>query len=110
MRSGRSNKLVGQIGEFLVFAELGRRGYVATPFSGNVPDFDIIAVDARGQSLPIQVKTNGGAGSCQFSGRKHLRIDREEPTGRQRVVGVRIPGRHQSSPMTTGPLGTRLVE
>jgi hypothetical protein len=29
-------QLAGQIGEHLVVAELGRRGVVATPFSGNV--------------------------------------------------------------------------
>jgi DNA modification methylase len=34
MASGLSNKLIGQVGEFLVCAELGRRGFVATPFAG----------------------------------------------------------------------------
>jgi hypothetical protein len=42
--SGRSSKLTGQVGEFLVCAELGRRGILATPFAGNVPEFDVIAV------------------------------------------------------------------
>jgi hypothetical protein len=37
MASGLSNKLTGQIGEFLACAELGRRGFVATSFTGNVP-------------------------------------------------------------------------
>ncbi|MEY4947887.1 MAG: hypothetical protein RL698_98 [Pseudomonadota bacterium] len=63
MSSGRRNKLVGQIGEFLVCAELGRLGYVATPFSGNVPDFDIIAVDESGQSLPY-LPYKASEGSC----------------------------------------------
>jgi len=38
MATGRSNKLVGQTGEYLVAAELSRRGYIATTFTGNVPD------------------------------------------------------------------------
>lgn len=45
MASGRSNKIVGQTGEYLVAAELGRRGLIATAFTGNVPHYDIIASD-----------------------------------------------------------------
>lgn len=53
------NKLAGQIGEQLVSAHLGYRGFYATPFSGNVPGFDIIATDAETLiSKPIQVKTS----------------------------------------------------
>jgi hypothetical protein len=37
MATGHSNKIVGQTGEYLVAAELGRRGLVATTFTGNVP-------------------------------------------------------------------------
>ena len=37
MGKGRHNKLVGQTGEYLVAAELSRRGYIATTFTGNVP-------------------------------------------------------------------------
>ena len=36
-----STQLAGQIGESLVVAELGKRGVIATAFSGNVPDIDI---------------------------------------------------------------------
>ena len=43
MATGRSNKLVGQTGEYLVAAELSRRGLIATTFTGNVPHYDIIA-------------------------------------------------------------------
>lgn len=57
MSRGRNNKLAGQIGEFLVCAELGRRGIIATPFSGNVPVFDILAIDDAYNPLPIQVKS-----------------------------------------------------
>lgn len=36
---GLRNKLAGQVGEYLVCAEFGRRGLIATSFTGNVPDF-----------------------------------------------------------------------
>jgi len=63
--SGRSNKLVGQAGEYLVAAELARRGLIATTFTGNVPDYDIIASSENGKCLLIQVKTIRG-GSFQL--------------------------------------------
>jgi len=56
MSKGLSNKLAGQIGEYLVCAELGRRGLIATPFSGNVPTFDVLATDEQCLTVPIQVK------------------------------------------------------
>jgi len=56
--TGRSNKLTCQIGEFLVCAEIGKRGLIATPFAGNVPKFDIIVADEHCRTLPIQVKTS----------------------------------------------------
>lgn len=55
--TGWSTQLARQTGEHLVAAELGRLGYAAAPYAGNVPLFDILAADARGYSLPIQVKT-----------------------------------------------------
>ncbi len=58
MSSGRGNKLTGQIGEYLVCAELGRRGFIATPFSGNVPTFDVLATDEQCRTVPIQVKAS----------------------------------------------------
>ena len=61
MSTGRNNKLAGQIGEFLVCAELGKRGLIATPFSGNVPAFDILAADDLCNTVPIQVKASRGA-------------------------------------------------
>ena len=42
MATGLSTKLTRQIGEHLVTAELGRQDIVATPFSGNVPNIDIL--------------------------------------------------------------------
>jgi hypothetical protein len=66
MATGRSNQLTKQIGEYLVACELARRGLLVATFSGNVPDFDLIATDFKGSSCPIQVKTAKG-GSWQFS-------------------------------------------
>jgi hypothetical protein len=34
--------LTKQIGEHLVVAELGRNGLIATPFAGNVQNFDLV--------------------------------------------------------------------
>jgi hypothetical protein len=85
---GRSNRLVGQVGEFLVCAELGRRGLIATPFAGNVPGFDVIAVGENLRSIPIQVKTaDGGAWQCDST--TYLRIDYDEATQRQDVRGLK---------------------
>lgn len=65
MATGRSNKLVGQTGEYLIAAELSRRGLVATTFTGNVPHYDIIASDESGRHVSIQVKASRGS-SWQF--------------------------------------------
>lgn len=48
MATGRSTKLTGALGEYLVAAELSRRGFIAAPFACNVPHFDILA------RLPLQ--------------------------------------------------------
>lgn len=59
-KKGLRNKLAGQVGEYLVCAELGRRGLIATSFTGNVPEFDLIVVDSTLSTIPIQVKTSRG--------------------------------------------------
>ena len=46
--TGRSNQLTRQNGEHLVTAELGRRGFIATPFCGNVPSFDRLVANEAG--------------------------------------------------------------
>ena len=61
MATGRSTNLTGQVGEFLVCAELGRRGILATPFSGNVPEFDVIAVGEHANTVPVQVKCSNSS-------------------------------------------------
>jgi hypothetical protein len=60
MATGRNTQLTRQIGEHLVVAKLGRLGYIATPFAGNVPDYDILIADTNGHSIPIQVKAING--------------------------------------------------
>jgi hypothetical protein len=60
MATGLSNRLAGQIGEYLACAELGRRGFIATTFTGNVPEYDLIVCDDTLQTIPIQVKTTRG--------------------------------------------------
>ena len=53
MGTGRSNKLVGQTGEYLVTAELSRRGLIATTFTGNVPHYDIRTRKGRVKSTVL---------------------------------------------------------
>ena len=73
MASGRKNQLTKQIGEYLVAAELCRRGLIATTFTGNVPDFDIIATNEAFVTIPIQVKTIR-QGAWQLDAKKFLNI------------------------------------
>jgi len=47
MATGRDMQLTKMIGEYLVCAELCRRELLATTFTGNVPEFDILATDKR---------------------------------------------------------------
>lgn len=74
MATGRTTQLTRQIGEHLVVSELGRRGYVATPFSGNVPLYDVLAADRTGRAVPIQVKAINGP-SWQFSATTFLSVE-----------------------------------
>lgn len=84
---GRNNQLTKQVGEYLVACELARRGLIVATFSGNVPDFDLIATDGKGASCPIQVKTMRG-GSWQFSTDKFADITFK---GKRQVVGRKKP-------------------
>lgn len=57
MPASRTDK-IGRAGEHYVAAELNRRGAYASPFSGNVPEIDIVATDDEGKRIAhIQVKT-----------------------------------------------------
>jgi hypothetical protein len=85
MAAGRDNQLTRQIGEHLVAAELGRRKYAATPFSGNVPMFDLLVADEAGHAIPIQVKAIRGA-SWQFTADRFLQVEIKD--GEQFVRGA----------------------
>ncbi len=74
MQTGLSNQLARQVGEHLVTAKLGRMGYIASPFAGNVPLFDLLAADARGYAVPIQVKAINGP-SWQYQADDYLDIE-----------------------------------
>lgn len=59
MTTGVNTKLTAQIGEHLVSAVLGAFGYYASPYSGNVPRFDVTAVHSKTlRSFPVQVKSS----------------------------------------------------
>lgn len=77
-------QLAGQIGESLVVAELGRRGIVATAFSGNVPDIDLLAYK-DGRTLHLQVKA-WRTGAVSFNATRFLNIRRDKD--RQIVEGL----------------------
>lgn len=76
-----STQLSGQIGENIVVAELGRREIVATTFSGNVPDIDVLAY-RNNKSIPIQIKALR-SGSLSVQGQHYLNIEFE---GNKQIV------------------------
>lgn len=84
MATGRKNKIVGQTGEYLVAAELSRRGLIATTFTGNVPHYDIIASNEHGFHVSIQVKAISGK-TWQFSDvRQFFKIELD---GKKQIIG-----------------------
>jgi hypothetical protein len=87
MATGRSNQLIKQIGEYLVASEIARHGLLVATFSGNVPDFDLIATDSKGSSCPLQVKT-ASKGTWQFSVDKFADITFD---GKKQIIGQPIP-------------------
>lgn len=84
MATGFEMQLIQHQGEYIVAAELCSRGYLATTFTGNIPDFDIIAVDKNFRAIPVQVKAIKG-GTWQFNAERFLVIEKEG--GVQRVLG-----------------------
>jgi hypothetical protein len=84
MATGLSTQLTGKIGEHLVTAELARRGIMATPFSGNVPDIDILGFANR-IAAPIQVKTIA-SDSWQFDINKFLNLEASDKG--QKILGI----------------------
>jgi hypothetical protein len=79
------SQLSGQIGESLVVAELGRRGIIATSFSGNVPDINLLAW-RNGRSIGLQVKSLK-KGTLGVDARKFICID--QCGEMQNVTGIR---------------------
>jgi hypothetical protein len=90
--TGQKRQLTGAVGEFRVAAELCRRGLLATPFSGNVPHYDIVASGQQGGHVVVQVKAING-GSWQFEDiRLFVEVQLEEtPRGPRQVVGRLAP-------------------
>ena len=86
MATGRSIQLNKQIGEYLVASELARRGLLVATFSGNVPDFDILAAAPEGSLIPIQVKTIRG-GEGLFSIDKFVEVSFE---GEKQKLGSKL--------------------
>jgi hypothetical protein len=86
MATGRSTQLTRQIGEHLVASELGRMDIVATPFAGNVPQFDLFASTKGGKAFGVQVKAINGP-SWQFNAASFLKIEVEDSC--QTVLGPR---------------------
>jgi hypothetical protein len=90
MATGRNIQLAKAVGEYLVCAELCRRGFIATSFTGNVPDFDILAIDDNRRTIPIQVKAIRG-GDWQLKADRFLDITIKN--GVQRVKGKKNLGK-----------------
>ena len=86
MSKGRGNKLAGQIGEHLVCAQLGKLGLIATPFSGNVPTFDVLATDEMCRTVPIQVKASR-SDNWPSDARTWINIEFDATTGAQKSLG-----------------------
>ena len=78
-------QLSKQLSEHLVAAELARRSIVATPFSGNVPDIDILAFKS-GKSIPIQVKSAKTGNITVANVEKDYLIIKQEEGNFQRVI------------------------
>jgi len=89
MATGQNTKLTGAVGEFLVAAELCRRGLLVTPFAGNVPHFDIIASGQNGGHVAVQVKAINGL-TWQFDVRKFLDVKLDGEAKRQ-ILGAPQP-------------------
>jgi hypothetical protein len=82
VKTGRGTDLTKQPGEYLVAAELSRRGYITTTFTGNLPCYDIIAVDDCGGHVVVQVKAIAGK-SWQFKATDFADIAMH---GRQQII------------------------
>jgi hypothetical protein len=89
MATGQATKLTGAVGEFLVAAELCRRGLLATPFAGNVPHYDVIASGQRGGHVAVQVKAINGK-TWQFDIQKFSDVQMADD-GKHQILGAPQP-------------------
>jgi len=88
---GKRTKLTGQVGEHLVSAMLGMKGYYATPYAGNVPGFDLSVVNASTlESFPVQVKTSTGGAILQSTITKWAEINIDKKTGKQKYLRPKV--------------------
>jgi hypothetical protein len=90
MATGRDIQLTQHRGEYLVAAELCRLGYLATTFTGNVPDIDIVAVNDKLQARPLQVKAIK-SGTWQFNAKKFFDVDCDGKTQEVRKRRLEYP-------------------
>ena len=88
MSRGFQNNLAKQMAEHLVCVELGRRDLVATPFSGNVPNYDVLAADSSGHTVPIQVKATRH-NTWPSNARQWMNIELDSETGVQTYIGLK---------------------
>ena len=88
MATGWGMQLTKQAGEYLVAGELCRRGYLAATFSGNVRDYDIIAMSEDGKAFTVQVKTILGGAFQVGDARRFIKIPPVGEDGLQRVDGL----------------------
>ena len=86
MSTGRSMQLTRMTGEYLACAELCRRGFLATTFTGNVPEFDILAATRDFRSLFVEVKANA-SGDWMLDAEKFLDIEYNPKTRVQTIKG-----------------------
>jgi hypothetical protein len=77
-----NTQLTRQIGEHLVVAELGRYGIAATPFAGNMPYYDIVALTQTGRSIYIQVKAIN-SGDWQLNANHFLVVEYDKASNTQ---------------------------
>lgn len=90
LTNGTRSKLTGQIGEHLIAAVLGTKGFYASPYSGNVPGFDLTAVNAATlESFPVQVKASNGGALLQNQITKWAEVTVDPDTGIQTLHGLK---------------------
>lgn len=88
MATGWGMQLTKQAGEYLVAGELCRRGYLAATFSGNVRDYDIVAMSEGRKAFTVQVKTILGGAFQVGDARRFIEIPQVGEDGLQRVNGL----------------------